>query len=83
MTSIEFTPARYTGLLEGSFKFVELVATGKEVQTSEDYYKKEIILRAYKLMPVRSIHYVMPVDDDELRELATGSDTDIVYIEYT
>ena len=83
MKNTEFNKDQYTDLLSSGYKFVEIVATGKEVETSEDCFKKEVILRAYKVAPAHSSHYVMEIEDHELTELVQGTDTDIFYVDRT
>ena len=81
MARIEFDTVEYNRLLASDFKFIEIIATGKEIETSGDHYKKEIQLIPHKTKPTNSIHYVMSVNDGELNDIAQGSDTDIFYLE--
>jgi len=81
MEKIEFTNVEHARLSAAGYKFIEIIATGREVETSEDYYRKEVIFRAHKTQPPPGDHYIISIDEDEIREAVQGSDTDIFYVE--
>jgi hypothetical protein len=81
MELIEFNAAECARLLNSQWQYIEIIATGKEIETSEGYFKKEIRLIPHETKPKNSNHYTIPVNDSEVAEMAEGSDTDIFYIE--
>ncbi len=80
MEKIEFTLEEYKLLLKEGYKFIEINATGMEVNTEDDEYKKEILLTAFKTKPTTSDHYILPITDKEIEEMALGNNTDIFFI---
>ena len=81
MGNTEFNNVEHGKLLGEGYKFIEIIATGKDVETSEDYFRKEVILVAHKSKPKTSQHYVVEIMDDEIKEIARGNDTDIFYLQ--
>ena len=79
---IPFNEIAYARVLEGSYIHVEIISTGREIETSEDVFRKELILRCYKEEPTDSKHYVVTLPSEEIAELSKGNDTDIVFIEF-
>ncbi len=86
LNPIPFDNVQYCRLLAANYKFIEFRATGKEIETGEDTYKRELVLVAYKSEPLQvpqatRLHYVAPIDDPEVKELADGPHDYVVYIE--
>ena len=80
MEKIEFTLEEYKLLLKEGYKYIEINATGMEVDNEDGNFKKEILLTAFKTKPEKSEHYVVPITDEEVKEMANGNDTDIFFI---
>ena len=81
MDKVEFNNVEHVLLLAEGYKYVEMVATGVEVKTSEDFYRKEIVLIAHRDKPEKSEHYILDINDNEVTEMAQGTDTDIFYLQ--
>ena len=70
-TTVPFTNVEYNRLLGSTYKHIEIIATGREIEVAPDTFKKEITLVAHRLQPDSpTIHYWAAVNDDEIRELA-------------
>ena len=76
----EFNITEYYLLLNAGYKFIELNATGEDIETSVECFKKVVELTAYKEQPTTSLHYVLEIVDSEVKDMLNGSDTDIFYI---
>lgn len=79
----EFTLQHYNNLLLSKYKYVEIIPTGKSIETSPEYFRKEVILRAYETERMDSHNRILEINDPEIADIAQGSDTDIFYIELT
>lgn len=80
MENTEFDQVQYSRLLANGYKFIELEATGKDIETDEDSYKKEINLIAHKEKPNQTDRYILEIADPEILEMLKGSDTDVFYL---
>ena len=80
MEKIELTIDEYNELLKEGYKFIEINASGIEVDAADGNFKKEILLTAYRTKPLNSPHYVLDINDKEVKEMAAGNDTDIFFI---
>ncbi len=80
MEHTEFNNVEYNRILAAGYKFIELQAPGTEVETSNDYFKKTVLLIPHKSKPENIDHYVMDIDDYEVKDMLRGSDTDIFYV---
>ena len=81
MENIEFNNTEHIILLAEGYQFIEMYATGIEVKISENIYLKEVVLIAHKIKPEKSEHYILDINDDEVAEMAQGTDTDIFFIQ--
>jgi hypothetical protein len=81
MRRIEFDREGYARLTASGFKYIELNATGEEVETSTDCFKKVILLVPHKAQPTDARHYVLEIDDLEVQDLFEPTDTDVFLID--
>jgi len=81
MARTEFNNVEYCRLLGFGYKYITLFATGREVESWDDVYLKEIIITPHKTKPQNAICYILPINDPELKDIAQGNDTDIFYVE--
>lgn len=78
----EFNQQLLQELKANGYKYIEINATGSEVESSVDYFRKEVLVIPHHEKPESSKHYVMSIEDDEVADIASGNDTDIFYLQY-
>gem|GEM_PF-5428818 len=82
-TMVEFNNVEYAKLLAGGYKFIEIRATGQEIESSTDYYRKVVHLVPHITRPEQADHYIVDITDTEIDEIANGNDTDIFFVQNT
>lgn len=82
MNRTEFDNTTYARLLGNQYKYLEILPyTGEEVETSEDYFKKAIVLKPHKEKPFCE-NYILEIREDEVIDMVNGEDTTIFYIQF-
>lgn len=81
MSQTVFTNVELARLKAAGYKYIECLGySGNEIETSEEYYRSEMLLKAYKRKPENSDHYVLEVEEDEVHEMAQDQDNVIFYL---
>lgn len=76
-----FTNVELASLKASGYNFIECLGyTGNEIETSEEYYRSEMLIKAYKKKPEQSEHYILEIDDEEVDEMAKEDDTVVFYV---
>ena len=76
----EFNNVAHARHIANGYKYMELIGcTGPEQEVEPGVYKRVFELKAHKARP-ESIHYVLDINDPEIKALTDGEDSMIYYI---
>jgi hypothetical protein len=79
MNRREFDRVAYNSLKDTGYKFLEIVATGEEIEVSPGCYKKAITVVPHKTAPQHEDHYLIDIGDSEAADMLEQTDTDVFF----
>ena len=80
MEYIEFDTVEYNNAYAEGYAFIEMYSTGIELKMPDGTFKKEVILVAHKTKPEKSENDIFDINDQEIDDMAHGTQSEVFYI---